>query len=205
MNSPEQNPVSDLAAAAQAIFANGVNSFALDDGFVVEIHPATMKHIPAVMSFFQALMGRMDQGQLAALIDRIVTKQQEAVKAGKNPLAVDMKELANEALTAGSNDTANLVGSSIETASLILNLTAAVLEELPKVIPVFTNISVDRYEDMTMDEAALIAGGVFIVNYRFFMQSLRPVLMSFLAGVMRKQTSEKPNTAKTAIKRIARK
>ena len=208
------NPVSDLAAAAQAIFANDMNSFALDDGFVVEIHPGKMRHIPAVIGFFQAILNRMDQEQLSSLISQLVKKQQEAVASGKSPLSVDMKRMAEDALSeAGKAETEEdaarvLVGKTVGTTSLILGLLSAVIEELPNVIPAFTNLSIERYEEMTMDEAALIAGGIFLVNYRFFTQSLRPVLTAFLGGVMRKQISENTDASKTkdkAVKRITRK
>lgn len=208
MTTPDQNPISDLASAARAIFANDVNEFALDSGKVVTVSPGKMKHVPAIMGFFSAIMNRMDQEQLSALIDVVVAKQQEAVRAGKNPLAVDVKELAADVLTGADSAedvTRKLVGTTLSTASLILGLTTAVLEELPAVVPHFTNLTEDEFGELSMDEAALVAGGIFIVNYRFFTQNLRPVMTAFLGGVMRKQMSAKPSdNAKPAIKRITR-
>lgn len=177
----------DLALAARSIFLGGQTSFALNDGRVVNIDPAKMKHLPLVMNFFGALVSRIDTGALVEIIETIADKQKLAMLAGKAPNEINLQELA----------TGDLVTKLVGRSSLVMTLLGAVTAELPTLAPVFSNLTQAEYEDLTMEEGALVAGGIFLVNYRFFTQSLRPLLAEFIIGWASKKLAEnKPNNAK---------
>lgn len=185
----EQNPqtpeaassnANDLALAARSIFLGGQTSFALNSGRVVNVEPAKMKHLPFIMEFFGALTARIDSDQLIEIINTVADKQKLAMAAGKSPHEINLEELA----------TKDLVNKLVGRSSLVMTLLGAVTAELPKLAPVFTNLSADEYGDLSMEEGALVAGGIFLVNYRFFTQSLRPILGEFIIGWASKKLAE---------------
>ena len=191
----DTDTISDLALAASAIFTGGVNSFALDNGKTVEIHPAKMKHLTEVMGFFRALVSRLQPGQLGTIIEFIAKRQREAMASGKRPTDIDLMTLLREMVDRKGDDALGLEGEEmvvrgIETSQLFFDMLGAVLEEMPRLIPLFTNITIEEWDELDLAEATAVIGGIFMVNYRFFTQSLRPILLAFAVGLMRKHLAE---------------
>lgn len=206
MSDTPNETISDLALAANAIFNGGANSFAMDNGKVVEIRPAKMKQMTDVMGFFKALVSRLEPGQLGRIIEFIAKRQREAMAAGKKPTDIDLMTLLREMVDRNGDDAQGIEGEEmvvrgIETSSLFFDMLGAVLEEMPRLIPSFTNLTVAEFEEMDLAEATAVIGGIFMVNYRFFTQSLRPILLAFGVGVMRKHLesikSQTPISSKT--------
>lgn len=190
------NPVSDMLIAAQTIFTDGVNEYTRDDGKVIKLKTAKMKNLAVITRFMNAVVSKVDQKALAAIVTSIIVRQKEALAKGEDPNKIDVRAMAEAVLMKGApRDDAGrsefIVERSVNYASLLFSLTAAMLEELPDVVPSFTNLTKDEFEDMDPAEAAIIAGGVFMMNYRFFIQSLRPALGLITVNLVRKYSENK--------------
>lgn len=160
----------DMLLAAIAIFDGGKNSTPLRSGKVLEIRPATMGHLPQIMLFFGGVVSGLDPSQLAQLIDSVVHSQKMAIARGEDPSKVDLRELATD----------ELVAKSFGHASLLSSLFAAVFQLLPSLVESFTNLTEQEFRELELDEGILVAGGIFLLNYRFFTQSLPPILTAFM-------------------------
>lgn len=188
--------LNSIVLAASSVFGDGVNSFTTNEGKVVKITPCKMKHLEIITGFFTALVNRIDAKQLGAVIDFVATRQKNALAAGLNPLDFNLQDMLAEqmeAATAEEMSGAEAIAKMTTNANLLITLVNAVLGELPKVLPAFTNLTMDEWGELTPDEAAITVGGIFMVNYRFFTQSLRPVLMAFALNLVRKQAEAKGN------------
>ena len=161
----------DFSSAATAIFGGESKEVMLPSlGRVVHIQPATMKQLPLVIGFFRDMLIGMDQEAVAGLVEIISDRQREAMQAGQGPNSVPVEEIASQAL----------VGKAFKNVSLIAMLLSATLGCLPKVVPAFCDITADEFDLLPPDEGMLLAGGIFMVNYGFFTQSLPPLLTAFM-------------------------
>jgi hypothetical protein len=188
--------VSDLLLVAQTIFTDGVNEFTTNDGKVVKLTTAKMKHLATITRFMNAVVGKVDQKSLAAIVTSILVKQKAALAKGQDPNKIDVREMAESVLMDGApkDEAAKsefVVTRSVNYVSIMFSLTAALMEELPDVVPAFTNLTKAEFEDMDPAEATIVAGGIFLMNYRFFTQSLRPVLGLITVNLVRKFSDNK--------------
>lgn len=163
----ESDPQNDLLLAALTIFEDGRNTFKLKDGFEVNIYPATMKQMAPTMRFFHEVVASLETSQLAVLIDMVAKKQKEYMEKGVDPRKIDIQELV----------TADMVGESFGNVSILSLLFAAAFEYLPGIVKLYTNIDEKRFGDLEFDEGVTVVVGVFALNYGFFTQRLRPILM----------------------------
>jgi hypothetical protein len=166
----------DLALTANTIFSNNQSEFMLRNNKLCKVRPAKMKQLTLIMTFFNKIIARLDSQQLALLLDTIIRLQKEA-KAKTGNVSIDPKNI----------DSAALIEKYLGNASLVGMLLTAVFEEMPVMAPAFTNLTIEEFEDLDMDEAALVAGAVYTVNYGFFTRSLLPILTAFLNGLAKKR------------------
>lgn len=161
----------DLSLAATALFGGVSNSVPLKSlNRTTIIKQASMKQLPLVIGFFRDVMNGLDKDCLAALVELMADRQTEALQAGKDPSKVSVEEVA----------TVTLVNKAFNNVNLITVLLSSTLESLPKVIPAFTDLTEDEFGSLAPEEGMLIAGGIFMVNYSFFTQSLPPLLTAFM-------------------------
>lgn len=172
----------DLMLAATAIFDGGKNTFTARSGKEVVIQPATMGHISRVMLFFSGVVSTMDPSSFAQLIDSVVHAQKMAIARGEDPSNVNLRELATD----------ELVNKAFGHTSLLTQLFASVFDLLPDLVAAFTNLSSEEYRSLDPDEGMLIAGGIFLLNYRFFTQSLLPMLTAFMKSWASKKGAATP-------------
>lgn len=165
-----QGNFEDLSAAAVAIFGGASNVVPIKSlGRSITIRPATMKNLNLLIEFFKELINGMDQEALGGLVEMIADRQIAATKAGEDPSNLDLEEIAG----------VSVVTKAFKNVSLIAMLLSATLGILPRVAPIFSDITEDEFGDLPPDEGMLIAGGIFMLNYGFFTQSLPPLLTAF--------------------------
>jgi len=148
----------------------------------VTIRPATMEQLPKIMLFFGGVVDGLDGSRLAQLVDSIVHAQKMAIARGADPSKVDLRELSSD----------ELIAKAFDHSSLMADLFAAVFRLLPLVVESFTDITEDDFRKLGVDDGTLIAGGIFLLNYRFFTQSLRPIFMAFIKSWASKQGAVLP-------------
>ena len=179
----------DMLLAVNAIFNEGKNDVVLKSGKTVTIRPATMGQLPLVMLFFGDVMVGIDPSNFALLVDSIVHTQKLAIARGEDPNNIDLRELATD----------ELVSKAFNHTSLLSLLLSAVFQHLPKLVTAFTNLTEEEFRSLELDEGALVAGGIFTLNYSFFTQSLLPILTAFMQSWASKsgktlKGSQKKNT-----------
>lgn len=170
MDAPN-NDILSIAAAAQAIFARNETHFTTDDGTVVIVQQAKTRHLRYAVEFIETLAGSMDASKFHNLVLTFAEAQQKAIAEGRDPNALDTAELARAALG---------------NASLLLTVASQMTKELPTLVAVFTNLSVEQVDDLPAEELVMVVCKVLLVNYGFFTQTLRPILLSFAAEVLGK-------------------
>lgn len=183
----EQN---DLMLAAFALFENGDSSFTIPrTGQQITISPAKMKQMPSIMRFFHRVVGALETSDLKKLVDIVSAEQRKLIAEGKTPAEIDIRSLV----------TGDVVDKAFGNVSIISLLGAAAFEHLPDFVPLFTNLNADEFGELEFDEGMLIAGGIFILNYGFFTQRLRPILMGFIRAL----ASEYQKTGAAGMKKLA--
>lgn len=165
----------DLIAAAHNIFEGGKNELTLSTGKVAVIRPAKMKQLTGMMKFFRDVIGALSQSQLAQMIGIISEAQRKQIDAGEDPRNIDLRQLAQNEL---------LHGDTFGSVSIISLLLEAVSTYLPDFVVMFTNLTKEDYEELDIDEGALLIMGIISLNYDFFSQRLLPVFLGFMKSVL---------------------
>jgi len=188
----EETP-DDLVAASRVIFQQNLAEFPLESGKVIKIKPAKVGQLSVIMEFFNALINRVDPQQLATLVAFIAERQKAAIARGDNPYALDLRTEIATMLMEGTGvevDSLVVAKKALGQSSMMLSMMSAVLELIPTVIPAFCNVSKEEWDDLEIDEAMVVVGSIFMVNYSFFMQRLLPVLTGFAASVIARRVQE---------------
>lgn len=201
-----QDDATDLALAATNIFGGTSNCIPLKekDGKkrLVIISAATMEHLPTILKFFRSVIDGMDPGSMGRLIDMIVDAQKRLIASGQDPNKVDLKAL----MTADDDASEAMVRKAFGNASLVTELFAASLEHMPMMAAAFTNLSAAEYNALDPDEGLLLAGGIFTVNYSFFIRTLPPILTAAMRGWASRNVANAPRvpTPASTKKAVAR-
>ncbi len=172
----DDSDVQSIAAAATAIFNRNETEFSTADGVVVKVQQAKTRHLTYAMTFLETLMGAMSESQLHGLVATFAAAQKKAIAAGIDPNTLDAAELTRAALG---------------NASIILTVASKVASELPQLVTVFTNLSVNQVNELDVEELVVVICKIFLVNYSFFTQTLRPILLSFAAALLSKMETAK--------------
>lgn len=175
----EQDEAGDLSRAATSIFAGSSNTFKLRSGKQAVIRPATMEHLAPTLRFFKAVMESMSPESLGRLVDLIADAQKKAIVSGQDPANIDVQALMSQTQEMTGKQ---VVQKVIGNAGIVTELFAAVMDELPYMVSVFTNVTEDEFKRLEPDEGIVLAGGIFTVNYAFFTRSLPPILTAAARG-----------------------
>lgn len=195
----------ELALAATSIFGGSSNSFKSRSGKMVIIRPATMAQFAPTLRFFNAILGSMDTGAIALLVDMIADAQKQAISEGKDPTSLDVQVLTSRVESAEIS-AEDLVRKVFSGADILTGLLAAAADQLPDLVEAFTNVSKVEFNSMDPDEGIILAVGIFTANYDFFSRRLPPIFRAFaqskaanspLAGAVASVST----SAKRAIKR----
>lgn len=160
-----------IAAAADAIFATTGATFTTDSGVVVHIAKAKTRQLRYAVNFIEMLAGSMDSSQFFNMVQAFASAQREAIAQGLDPESINTAEVARAALG---------------NASLLLTIASRVTGELPALVALFTNLTAEQVDELSADELVLVVCQIFLVNYAFFTQTLRPILLSFVAALLRR-------------------
>lgn len=164
------DPTTDLLLAAASIFGGNSNMVPTSVGKPAIIKPATMAQFPPILRFFQGVISGLDPQALGALVDLVASAQKKAINDGEDPNKLDLSELTGEAV----------VRKAFGNVNLVTALFAAVADELPLLVPEFTNLTTEEYLSMAPDEGIVLTVGIFTANYDFFSQKLPPILTAFM-------------------------
>lgn len=176
----DDSDVQSIAAAAKAIFNRNEATFSTSDGVVVNVQQAKTRHLSYAMAFLETLTGALTETQLHGLVTTFAEAQKKAIAEGVDPNSLDAAELTRAALG---------------NASIILTIATKTVGELPQLVTVFTDLSVDQVNELDVEELIVVICKIFLVNYGFFTQTLRPILLSFVAALLSKMETAKVRRA----------
>lgn len=163
----------DLSLAVNAIFESDSTDIPLIIGGkprIVQIKPARMKTLSVITNFFDEVLGRLNQKQIEAIVNALITHQRKKIAAGEDPNQIDLSILERD----------DIVEKAFGNASILLTLFGAASDGLPKVVEVFSNVSAQEYEDFDIEVGVVIATAIFVRNYSFFSRNLLPTLLACL-------------------------
>lgn len=159
-----------IAAAANAIFSRSGSTFTVGDGTVVIVNKAKTKQLRYAVTFIEMLAGSMDTSQFYTMVTTFAEAQRKAIAEGSDPENIRTAEVARAALG---------------NASLLLTIASKITNELPALVAVFTNLDAEQVDNLDAEELVLLICQIFLVNYAFFTQTLRPILLAFGAALMK--------------------
>lgn len=156
-----------LMQAADDMFAGtGSHTIRLRSGRSVEIKSAKVKQLRQITAFVQSFLAKLDQSAIAGIIVKVSKYQEEAIKAGTDPYKLETRQLITDLIGEGG---------------AISQLLQLGVDELPKLVPMFSDLSEEEVDDLDLDEAAQVGMAVFVRNYHFFTQQVAPVIHVFIA------------------------
>lgn len=161
----------ELMAAVDELFANQSSTITLISGKQVELVPAKLKQLRSITAFIQDFVGGLDDSALVQLISTVSATQQKRIAEGTDPFKLDTREIISQ--VAGNT-------------SIVMQIVTQGLEAFPQYLPVFTNLTPEEVEDLTLDDLGAVVFGVFGRNYHFFTQQVLPVIRACIAHLSRK-------------------
>jgi len=176
MSTPNPTQVqSSLATSLEVLFGGAATTATLRDGTEIEFRPAKMKHLGALITVFETAVSALSTEEFEDLLALIVERQEASQQAGKSVNDVDISDFAKLAEIGKHN------------MALVSKLFHALLDILPKVVPLFTNLTSEQYDNLLIDEGILVPVGIVGVNYPFFTQSLLPALIGSFSSMTQKR------------------
>ncbi len=153
----------DLTNATEVLFGTTENPLELRDGRKIVVQRGKIAHVGLLLSFFSALVENMSKDDIVTLVQLI--EESKAKEAG-TPIPRSVEEL---------------VGQAFGRSSLLISVFQATFSVLPKIVGALSTVTEKEWQDLDMDEGALVAFTVFQVNYSFFSQNLPQAMRVFLA------------------------
>lgn len=163
---------SSLATSLTALFAGTSTKAPLRSGREVTFLPAKMRHLNKLIEVFETALNSVSQEEFEDLINLIVDQQAAAQASGKDATDIDVAE----AVRVGKYN-----------MTLVRKMFVACTTILPQIVPLFTDLSSDEYDDLEIDEGILVPVGIIAVNYPFFTQNLLPALSGLFSSMMRER------------------
>ena len=155
-----------LFNAVNELFATDPgNTVTLENGKVVTIKTAKVKSLKGITTLVQQYLNDFKPEEIVQLISMTSRAQDELAEAGENPFQEALSKMKS------------FVGGT----ELVLRITEAGLDIAPKLIEMFTDLTGEEFEELPMEEGAVVAYSVFGRNYHFFSQRVRPAVAGFIA------------------------
>lgn len=155
-----------MMSAADELFDGSHDVVKLQDGREVPIKPAKVKHLRQITEFVQEFVNTFNSEELVRLLSGVSQMQQEKIAEGSSAYSLNTGELVQK--VAGD-------------ASLILRIFNSGVDAFSKLVPLFSDLSLEEFEDLELDDAALLVFGIFGRNYHFFTQRVLPVIQGSIA------------------------
>lgn len=167
-----------LMQSADDLFAGtGSHEITLRTGKKVVIKSAKVKQLRQITAFVQTFLAALDQSAIAGIIAKVSKHQEDAINAGTDPYKLETRQVITDLIGEGG---------------AISQLLQLGVDELPKLIPIFTDLSIEDVDELELDEAAVVGLGIFGRNYHFFIQQVAPVILAYTArlkGLAKKTTA----------------
>lgn len=163
------NPVeaqNAMMSAADELFDGSYDFVVLSDSRKVAIRAAKVKHLRQITEFVQTFIQNFEPEELVTLLKRVSERQQHLIAEGSSPYSLDTSGIVKE--VAGE-------------ASLLLRIISTGIEAFAKLAPIFSEVTSEEFEDLELDDAALLVFGIFGRNYHFFTQRVLPVIQGSIA------------------------
>lgn len=171
----------DLIAAAYNIFEQGGSTFPLPTlKRDVTIKAARMGQIAAVMQLFRKIADSVDNTHIMSVVNAVSKVQTQHMQDGKNPRELDIAAIAATQLESEGAQTISIISIFMEVAAL----------HLPTMAAIFSDITVEEFENLEIDEGALVSFAIFAHNYDFFTQRLLPILTAFMMSLASRARSQ---------------
>lgn len=170
-----------MIAAVEELFDEVESTVTLTDGRKVEIRAAKVKNIRQITEFIQRFVMNFEPDALVSMLGMVSRKQEAKLREGESPYLLD---------------TAQMVKDVAGETSLVLQVVNHGLEALQEFVPMFTDMEAAEFEELDLDDAAVVAFAVFGRNYHFFTRRVLPVLRGSI--VQRSQQAGKARKPKSA-------
>lgn len=165
----------DLQLAVSALFDKGDNKpFIPSLGRSVTVSPAKMWQMGPLMNFFKEVIGRLPRNKVDMLITRVAEEQLRIIADGGDPTKLNLQAMV-------TSDA--VIGEVMEHVSLVTSFMAETFDILPEFVAMFTDVTPAEFKELEFDEGALLAFGIFALNYDFFTQRLLPICTGFLRSL----------------------
>lgn len=159
----------DLGVVLDALFGGERTDVPTKEFGKVQIFPAKVRQLKTITSMFTLLINRIPEKEFGDLLGSIAAIQKENIDAGRSPFY-----MADE-------NAGKLLLDFLQGRSLIGVLLNSLADVLPEFLCQFTSLNEkEKYEELSIDEFAVIAAGVVAINYGFFTRQLLPTLKSVL-------------------------
>ncbi len=143
---------------------NPSNTVTLGNGRVVEIRTSKVKTLREITALVASYLGSYTPEELLELLSFTSKAQQELTSEGADPF----------------KDTLAKISTYVGGAEMIARIVTTGLEINTELMPLFTNLTADEFDDLGAEEGAIVAYSVFGRNYHFFSQRVRPVVAGFI-------------------------
>lgn len=170
-----------MIAAVEELFDEVESEVKFPDGRVVKINAAKVKDLKQITLFVQTFVASFDPAELLKMLAMVSRKQEEKLREGESPYLLDTEQMVRD-----------VTGEM----SIIMDMIHRGLEAIGQFVPVFTDLTVEEFEELELDDAAVIAFAVFGRNYHFFTRQVLPVVRACLGqhlknpGKKKKQQSD---------------
>lgn len=173
---PEEADVDllSIGAAARAIFSRCETEFPIGEQGshrIVRVTQARTEQLLYAIDFMERVISTIPEASILKLVQTFSAEQQKAFVEGKDPNLINSVDVARAA-----------VGNS----SLLLTLAAKIVKEIPQVVIVFTDLREEEIRQLPVEDLIVVVCKIFLVNYAFFTQTLRPILLSFGGALLSK-------------------
>jgi hypothetical protein len=139
---------------------------------MVKFKAAKFKHLEEISELVFSMIAGFSGSELNKIVSTVSAEQEAKIAAGDSPYALDTSRLVRDA--AGPD------------GAVYMKLMSGCLRTLPKLAPMFTDLTAEEFGELDADEAMIVAFGIFQRNYAFFTQRLLPVIAAFIAQQKRR-------------------
>lgn len=140
----------------------------LGEDRVVQFKPAKFKHLEQITVLFESMAAGFTNSEMVTMVKQVSAQQEAAINQGESPYKID---------------TQGFVSQVAENGGLVAKLMTKSLQTLPLLAPMFTDLTPEEFGELDVDEAMIVAFGIFARNYNFFTHRLPPVIAAFTASL----------------------
>ena len=165
-----------ILSAVNEMFGDVGPQVTLSSGRVVTVVTAKVKHLAEISAFMKEFAVSSTADELAGLLTRVSDRQAALISKGESPYLLNTNEIAKTA---------------INEMATIADIAALGLEQLSKLVPMFTDVSSEEFSELDLADGAVVLYAIFGRNYTFFTQRVRLLIQDYIAQKMRAQTQAK--------------